>query len=124
MNDVTLDSLIRLYEDNRDQIKQLVDRLEKLTNDVDNLLPKEYNGRTRFIFEDRIKLITQLFDTILRYRSELAKLLEKEIMIRKDIFSMSDEDIVNDISALPTEKVNEILNKIERLTQQMQDMPR
>jgi hypothetical protein len=86
----TTEDLLEQIENNRSEISKRVEELEILTKDVDTLIPKVYTNSSRYILMDRIKAMTELYSTILDYRTKINDISLSEIKIKKDLSSVDD----------------------------------
>jgi len=105
--------LLNELQENRKRLQKLSEDLEKLAERVDDLIPKEYKPTTRFILEDRVRIITTLYDSLLRYKSEIGRAIEKEIEL-VSLIDNESEITIADISNISTTKVQEMLSNIEK----------
>jgi len=106
-----LDQLLHELQANREDLQSKVKELEKITNDLDKLLPKEYKPTNRYVIEDRIKLITTLYESILKYRSEIAKSIQNEIDIVSKL-GTTDEDLSVKVSNLLPQDLKNVIKQI------------
>jgi len=74
---------IEQLEDNKKKLLDKVNKLEELAQQVENLIPAKYDFKSRYILQDRIDSISKLYETILRYRSEIASQIKEQVNIEK-----------------------------------------
>lgn len=103
--------MISRLERNTEKLESLVEKLEKIADTIDSILPKTYDFKTRFILSDRIEIATKLYDTILKYRSELAK---EYLMIEKAKSSGEDAEELRDLAnSMSREDILSILKEFD-----------
>lgn len=99
-NNIVDEDLLNKFESNRDSLISNVTELEALAKKVNDLLPNDYNYKNRIILSDRVKNISELYRTILQYRSEISSVLQDEMKIKSNNNGQSNNDMLNDISKL------------------------
>lgn len=109
--------LLHEYDDHRIAIKSMITDLEKIRVRIDTLIPDSLDQRYIRFFEEKVKSMTGLFNSLLEMRKEIAKSVKDEIEIRRRIKSDDEgidiEDMV-DVRSMAT-KVDEFKEKIEKL---------
>jgi len=80
-----INSLLLEYDDHRFAIKDMIVDLEKIRSRVDTLIPDQLDARYMRFFEEKVKSITALFNSLLEMRKEIAKSVKDEIDIRRRI---------------------------------------
>ncbi|HUU87760.1 MAG TPA: hypothetical protein VMX17_08415 [Candidatus Glassbacteria bacterium] len=88
-----IDFLLKEYDDHRDAIKDMIVDLEKIRVRIDTLIPDNLDARYMRFFEEKVKSITGLFNSLLEMRKEIAKSVKDEIEIRRRI--RNDEDLID-----------------------------
>jgi len=88
-----IDFLLKEYDDHRDAIKSMIVDLEKIRIRVDSLIPDTLDARYMRFFEEKVKSITGLFNSLLEMRKEIAKSVKDEIEIRRRI--RNDEELID-----------------------------
>jgi hypothetical protein len=88
-----IDFLLKEYDDHRDAIKAMIVDLEKIRIRIDSLIPDTLDARYMRFFEEKVKSITGLFNSLLEMRKEIAKSVKDEIEIRRRI--RTDEDMID-----------------------------
>ena len=77
----------------RTDINKMIEELESNSAKITEIFPKEINARYKWIFEQRVNTMTEVFRTLLEMRKELNKSLKDEIEIRRRIGkSVKDEE--------------------------------
>jgi len=110
-NEQIIENLLNEYVEHRSSIKSMIADLEKLKDKVEVILPETLDKRFKFFFEEKIKTITQLFDSLLSMRKEISKSVKDEIELRRKITKESGGD-TNFEDLLDIRK---IANKVEQL---------
>ena len=78
-----IDNLLEEYKEHKTAIKSMIVDLEKIRGKIDTLLPETVDKRFKFYFEEKVKAITALFNSLLDMRKEIAKSVKDEIEIRR-----------------------------------------
>ena len=93
--------LLKEYDDQRIALKLMIDDLEKIKVKVDTILPDRLDNRLVRFFEEKIKTITSLFQTMLDVRKEILKSVKDEVDIRTKVNLGTDiEESLEDIRGL------------------------
>ena len=93
---IIIDNLLKEFKTFREEIRLMIDDLEKIKSKVDSILPDDIKSvRVKFLFEEKVKSITELYKTLLDMRKEIGKSIKDEIEIRRKIksneeFSLDD----------------------------------
>lgn len=82
--------LLNEFKNHRDAIMDMIDRLEGIKNQIDRLIPERLDARYVRFFEEKVKSITDLFNSLLDMRKEITKSLKDEIELRRKI-DLQDE---------------------------------
>jgi len=85
-----IEKLLIEFESHRTAIKVMVTDLEGLKQNIEKMFPEKYDSRYRWQFEEKIKTLTALFNSLLEMRKEIAKSVKDEIDIRRRIKEKSD----------------------------------
>ena len=95
------DELLTEFQDQRLALKLMITDLEKIKVKVDTILPDRLDNRLVRLFEEKIKTITSLFQTMLDVRKEILKSVKDEVDIRTKVNLGSDiEESLEDIRGL------------------------
>ena len=92
-----IDNLLNEYIEHKNAIKGMIVDLEKIREKIDTLLPDTVDKRFKYIFEEKVKAITALFNSLLDMRKEIAKSVKDEIEIRR---RMVKGDSLEELEAL------------------------
>lgn len=122
-----IDSLLDQFEEQRNELKQMINEIEAIKNKIDQLLPENINSDYRnfsrgakymSLFEERVKSMTDFFRLILDMRKEISRTLKEEIEIRRKSQSSDEEDISEklDVSRL-AEKVENLNKKKDKFVE-------
>jgi len=87
-----IEELLKEFYIHRDSIKSMVQDLEKLKERIDKLFPETLDARYIRFFEEKIKTITSLFNSLLEMRKEIAKNVKDEIEIRSRMDTGTPEE--------------------------------
>ncbi|MFN6992214.1 MAG: hypothetical protein ACK4MM_05785 [Fervidobacterium sp.] len=87
-----IDKLIEELSENREEMKEMLQDVITFRKRIDDLLPKKIDFRNKFIFEERMKAISNILDTELKIRKQIDDSIRSEISIRtKTVESMDDD---------------------------------
>ena len=78
-----MSDLLKEYQDNRKKLQDIVKDLEEMANTAKSIIPKNLDFKSKFIVAERLDIATRLYDTVLKYRSEIAKQIKEELVIRE-----------------------------------------
>jgi hypothetical protein len=92
-----IESLLTEFASHRIAIKDMITDLEKIRTKIDRLIPETLDARYVRFFEEKVKSITALFNSLLDMRKEIAKSIKDEIDIRR---RMKDKSIEFDVDEL------------------------
>lgn len=108
-NDDINSSLLTEYRECRASIKKMVIDLEALTEKLILIFPDKIDNRFKYLFEEKVRTMTDLYKTILDMKKEIIKSVKDEIEIRRKIVMPTDEINDDDID------IRSIVNKVERM---------
>ena len=118
-NESIINQLLDEFKEHRQAIMEMIGDLEKIKVNIDRLIPERLDARYVRFFEEKVKSLTGLFNTLLDMRKEISKSLKDEIEIRRKIdFKDKAQDIseVIDIRKLAN-KVDDFKKKKDELKQ-------
>ncbi|MEI7943110.1 MAG: hypothetical protein WCH76_08145 [Candidatus Riflemargulisbacteria bacterium] len=103
-----IDSLLNKIDGSRESIEKYVTELEGLKGNLGDMFPKDINYRNKFMMDEKLKIFSEYFSTLLRLRQEVHKLTFEEIKIRNGLNKKDEEEEVTDIRSLAKqiEKIN------------------
>jgi len=88
-----IDFLLKEYDTHRDAIRAMIEDLERIRVRIDTLIPDNLDARYMRFFEEKVKSITALFNSLLDMRKEIAKSIKDEIEIRRKI--KNDDELID-----------------------------
>ena len=103
-----VESLLEEYDDHRKAIKVMIKDLEALKENIDKIIPTTLEARYVRYFEEKIKTVTALFNSLLDMRKEIARSVKEEIEIRRKVERGESEYDLEDVF-----NVREFANKID-----------
>jgi hypothetical protein len=86
-----VEQLLAEYDDHRKAIREMIKDLEAIKEKVDRIIPDALEARYVRFFEEKIKTVTSLFNSLLDMRKEIARSIKEEIEIRRKV-DKSDSD--------------------------------
>ena len=109
------DLLIKEYDDHRIAIKEMIGDLEKFKKRIDTLLPESIDARYMRYFEEKIKAVTSLFNSLLDMRKEITKSVKDEIELRRR--SEGDDSTLDLENLIDVRSMVDTLEKFKTKTQ-------
>ena len=103
--------LLAEYDEHRLAIKDMIEDLEKIRVKIDSLIPERLDARHMRFFEEKVKSITGLFNSLLEMRKEIAKSVKDEIEIRRRI--KTDDDLIDVEDMLDIRSMAEKVDKFK-----------
>ena len=98
-NEEMILDLLAEFKDHRDAIMAMVKDIERLKEKIDSIIPESLDKRYVRFFEEKVKVATEFFKTLLEMRKEIQKSLKDEIELRRKIDvderSLGVEDIID-----------------------------
>ena len=85
-----INELLSQFEEHRNAIHEMIQHVERIKSKIDKIIPDKLDARYIRYFEEKVKSITGLFNTILDMRKEIAKSVKDEIELRRKIDSGDD----------------------------------
>jgi len=89
--------LLEEFEDHRKAIKEMIVELNAIKANIDRLIPTTLDARYIRFFEEKVKSITQLFNSLLEMRKEITKSVREEIDLRRKIDVKDGIDDIEDL---------------------------
>jgi len=89
--------LLEEFEDHRKAIKEMIVELNGIKVNIDRLIPTTLDARYIRFFEEKVKSITQLFNSLLEMRKEITKSVREEIDLRRKIDVKDGIDDIEDL---------------------------
>jgi len=90
------EKLLVEFEDHRNAIKDMISELNDIKKNIDRLIPTSLDARYIRFFEEKVKSITNLFNSLLEMRKEITKSVREEIDLRR---KLEDEDGDQDLES-------------------------
>lgn len=92
-----VERLLVEFEDHRKAIKEMIEELDVIKKNIDRLIPASLDARYIRFFEEKVKSITALFNSLLEMRKEITKSVREEIDIRRKVDSKDGIDDIEDL---------------------------
>jgi len=89
--DPKIEILITELEKNRTNIRQKLNDLEGFNAQVQKVFPNTLDYRNKFLVDDKVKIVTGFYSTLLNYIQELNRSVKEEIEIRRKIATGDEE---------------------------------
>jgi len=100
--------LLNEFVEHRVAIKEMIVELNGIKQNIDKLIPTTLDARYIRFFEEKVKSITQLFNSLLDMRKEITRSVREEIDIRRKIDVKAG---INDIEDLID--IRKVAEKVE-----------
>lgn len=109
--------LVDKLSTSRDKLEVYVGELEELKEKISTIFPTELNYRNKFALEEKVKTMSEFYNSLLRLRQEVNKTIKDEIEIRRKTSSGDKETFdMNDIRKLAQE--------MEKITKEEGSVPK
>jgi hypothetical protein len=117
LQDEKIEELLTEFDVHRREIKKMITDLEVIKENVDRLIPTSLDARYIRYFEEKVKSITGLFNSLLEMRKEIAKSVKDEIEIRRKVTKAEGEIELEDMLDIRkmASKIDEFKKEKERL---------
>ncbi len=122
LNDIDLqnekiEKLLVEFTTHRNAIHDMIKDLEVIREKIDRLIPEQLDARFMRFFEEKVKSITNLFNSLLEMRKEIAKSVKDEIEIRRRVKDKKlnfDLDELFDIRSMVS-KIDDFSEKVKKV---------
>lgn len=88
-----IEGLLGEYDEHRKEIKKMISEMEDLRKKIGDLFPQKLDARYVRFFEEKVKTMTALFNSLLDMRKEVTKSVKDEIEIRRRL--KSDDEMID-----------------------------
>jgi len=110
-----VEKLLNEFDDHRNAIKEMIEELNVIKQSIDRLIPKTLDARYVRFFEEKVKSITALFNSLLEMRKEITKSVREEIEIRRKV---ETKDGIEDIEEMID--IRKVAKKVEGFKEDQQ----
>jgi len=108
-----VEHLLEEFNDHRVAIKDMIDELSVIKKNIDRLIPTSLDARHIRFFEEKVKSITNLFNSLLDMRKEIVKSVKEEIDLRRKLdVGDSNYDLENIID------IRKVVEKVEEFKEE------
>ena len=111
--------LVKEFKKIRADINKMIDDLEVNSAKITEIFPTELKSNFKWVFEQRVNTMTEIFKTLLEMRKELNKSLKDEIEIRRKI-GKGVRDIEEGLEDILD--IRKIVKKVESFQRKSKDM--
>lgn len=80
-----IDKLLEALSSNRSDLGDMINDVKEFRKSIDKLLPKKIDFRNRFLWEEKMKTISNVLSTELAIRKQVDDSIKNEINIRTKI---------------------------------------
>ena len=110
--------LIAEYVEQKNELKKMVDELEKLKVGIEKIFPEKLDARYSRFLEEKIKAVTELFRGILDIRKEISKNIKDEFELRNryNVGGRSEDDDFG------TGDIRSLVRKLEQLNKKDEEL--
>ncbi len=81
--DPKIDQLLLEIGKSRDELNACMGDVSNMREKIIDILPKDHDFRNKFVLEEKLKITSSFYSTLLNIRQEYNKLLKEEIEIRR-----------------------------------------
>lgn len=113
MDLIKIDELLEEFVEHRAAIKAMIKDLEEIKQNVDKVIPTRLDARHIRFFEEKVKSVTALFNSLLEMRKEIARCVKEEIEIRRKIDKGDKEFDLDEMF-----NVREFADKVDEFTEE------
>jgi hypothetical protein len=103
-------NLIEEFVEQRNSLKKMINDLEEFKVKIDTLLPDKIDKRFIRYFEEKIKVVTELFKAILDIRKEISKITKDEYELRRKLEINDDDEDISDLF-----DIKKIADRVDKL---------
>ena len=114
-----VEKLLQEFEDHRDAIKDMIVELDTIKKSIDRLIPTSLDKRYVRFFEEKVKSITNLFNSLLEMRKEITKSVREEIDLRRKLEDKGGVEEIENI--IDIRKVAKQVEGFQEKRQQFKD---
>ena len=108
MEESRVEHLLKEFDDHRVALKDMIKELDGIKEKIDRLIPTSLDARYIRFFEEKVKSVTNLFNSLLEMRKEIIKSVREEIELRRKLEpSEGGSDIENQID------IRKVAEKVE-----------
>ena len=111
-----VERLLEEFEDHRNAIKDMIGELDTIKQNIDRLIPTSLDARYVRFFEEKVKSITLLFNSLLEMRKEITKSVREEIDLRR---KLEDKGGVEEIENIID--IRKVAKKVESFKEKQQE---
>jgi hypothetical protein len=112
-------NLLSEFQEQREAIKEMIGNLDKIKEKIDALFPESIDKRYVRLFEEKVKAVTALFNTLLDMRKEIVKGVKDEIELRRRLLR---DEIGETASLEEIFDIRKIAKKVEQFRKQSQEI--
>jgi len=117
MDSTYIEKLLKEFDDHRVAIKDMIVELNGIKQNIDRLIPTSLDARYVRFFEEKVKSITNLFNSLLEMRKEITKSVREEIDLRRKLdVSEGKYDLENIID------IRKVAKKVEGFKEEQKKM--
>jgi len=110
------EKLLTEFDDHRNAIKEMIVELDAIKQNIDKLIPTSLDARYIRFFEEKVKSVTLLFNSLLEMRKEIVKSVREEIDLRRKLDTKDGiEDFENIID------IRKVAKKVESFKEKQQE---
>ena len=119
IHDDIIIELLKEFNIHRVEINKMINELEDIRSKVDTLIPTSLDARFIRFFEEKIKSITGLFNSLLDMRKEIAKSIKDEIDIRRRL--TTSEKLIDIEDMLDVRKMVGKIDEFKKVKDKIQE---
>lgn len=90
VHDPEVEKLLTRYTDSRESLEGDLKSVHDLKDKLEAMFPNDLNHRNKHVLEEKIKIVSSFFSTILNFRQEINKSIVNEIDVRRKLLPSKD----------------------------------
>jgi hypothetical protein len=103
-----IDDLLKKYSLSRDDLVKDLSVITSLKDKIELLLPQEINFKNKYLLDEKLKIFSNFFSSMLSIRQEINKSIMQEIEIRRKISPPRDKGALDSMIRSIAEKIEGI----------------
>ena len=77
-----INNLLKEFKISKDKLEDYITQVETMKGNITDIFPKQLDYRNKHLMDDKLRIFTEFFNTLLKLRQEKHKMILDEIKIR------------------------------------------
>jgi len=95
-NENIISELLSEFKGHRNSLLKMIEEIEILKENINQLFPENLDKRYLMYFQEKVKAMTGVYNSLLDIRKEISKSLKDEIDLRRKTISKENDDNIED----------------------------